>query len=86
LWLDFSLCCANWFLYVPATFNAGTIVPNGQLWAGNPAVYIRDVSEDEIAGFTKVHICSLDVAVQAVIVTVWWLSVLFLLLPVDPAH
>jgi hypothetical protein len=44
-------------------------VPNGQLWAGNPAVYIRDVSEDEIAGFTKVHICSLDVLRgQAVIV------------------
>jgi hypothetical protein len=38
----------------PTFRNAGTIVPNGQLWAGNPAVYIRDVSEDEIAGFTKV--------------------------------
>jgi carbonic anhydrase/acetyltransferase-like protein (isoleucine patch superfamily) len=33
----------------------GTAVPSGQLWAGNPAVYIRDLSEEEIAGFEKVN-------------------------------
>jgi gamma-carbonic anhydrase len=31
-----------------------TIVPSGQLWAGNPAVYIRDVKEEEIMAFEKV--------------------------------
>ena len=32
----------------------GTVVPQGQLWAGNPAVYIRDVDEEEIAAQKKV--------------------------------
>lgn len=31
-----------------------TIVPSGQLWAGNPAVYIRDVKDEEIMAFEKV--------------------------------
>jgi carbonic anhydrase/acetyltransferase-like protein (isoleucine patch superfamily) len=32
----------------------GTVVPSGQLWAGNPAVYIRDLAEEEISAFGKV--------------------------------
>ena len=32
----------------------GTVVPKGQLWAGNPAVFIRDVDEEEIAAQKKV--------------------------------
>ena len=31
-----------------------THVPSGQLWAGNPAKYVRDVTEDEVAMFKKV--------------------------------
>lgn len=27
-----------------------TVVPSGQLWAGNPAKYIRDLTEDEVSG------------------------------------
>ena len=30
-----------------------TLIPSGQLWAGNPAVYIRDVTEDEVENFEK---------------------------------
>ena len=29
----------------------GTIVPSGQLWAGNPAAYVRDLSNDEKKSF-----------------------------------
>ena len=32
----------------------GTLVPQGQLWAGNPAVYIRDIRAEEIDSFDKV--------------------------------
>ena len=31
----------------------GRVVPCGQMWAGNPARYVRDVSEDEKAAFQK---------------------------------
>lgn len=31
-----------------------TVVPSKQLWAGNPAKYIRDVSDEEVAMFAKV--------------------------------
>mmetsp|Transcript_16748 Transcript_16748/g.36272 ORF Transcript_16748/g.36272 Transcript_16748/m.36272 type:complete len:190 (-) Transcript_16748:50-619(-) len=31
----------------------GTLIPSQQLWAGNPAVYVRDVTEDEMSGFIK---------------------------------
>ena len=31
----------------------GTLVSSGQLWAGNPAIYIRDLADDEIADFEK---------------------------------
>lgn len=28
----------------------GTRIPSGQLWQGNPVQYVRDLTEDEIAG------------------------------------
>lgn len=31
-----------------------TLVPAGQLWAGNPAVYIRDLEDDEKDNIKKV--------------------------------
>ena len=30
-------------------------MPNNQLWAGNPAAYVRDVTEDETKGILKVR-------------------------------
>ena len=27
----------------------GRLVPSGQLWAGNPARYVRDLSKDEVS-------------------------------------
>lgn len=43
------------FFIITMTNNiSGTLVPEKQLWAGNPAVYIRDVTEAEQAGFIKV--------------------------------
>lgn len=38
-----------------STHDTGTIIPDKQLWAGNPAVYIRDVTDQEMAGFIKVR-------------------------------
>jgi carbonic anhydrase/acetyltransferase-like protein (isoleucine patch superfamily) len=32
-----------------------TVVPSKQLWAGNPAAYVRDVTEEEMAHFAKVR-------------------------------
>jgi hypothetical protein len=42
---DLPLCCAT-----------GTLIPDKQLWAGNPAVYVRDVTDQEMAGFVKVRV------------------------------
>jgi gamma-carbonic anhydrase len=36
-----------------AVVTAGTLVPKGQLWAGNPAKFVRDLSEEELAFFKK---------------------------------
>jgi len=35
-------------------YHVGTLIPDKQLWAGNPATYIRDVTEDEMKGLIKV--------------------------------
>ena len=37
-----------------AVVTPGTLVPSGQLWAGNPAKFIRDLSEEEIGDMEKV--------------------------------
>jgi carbonic anhydrase/acetyltransferase-like protein (isoleucine patch superfamily) len=41
-----------------------TVVPSGQLWAGNPAVYIRDLKFEEIESFEKSAMSYVDLAVQ----------------------
>lgn len=33
-----------------AMLTPGKIVPSGQLWAGRPARYVRDLSDDELEG------------------------------------
>ncbi len=30
--------------------QAGRRIPSGQLWAGNPAAYVRDLTEEDIEG------------------------------------
>ena len=37
-----------------AVVTPGTLIPSGQLWAGNPAKFIRDLSEEEIGEMEKV--------------------------------
>jgi len=32
---------------------SGTRIPSGQLWGGNPAKFVRDLTEEEIGGFQK---------------------------------
>lgn len=34
-----------------------TVVPSKQLWAGNPAKYVRDLTDEELAGVQKVSLC-----------------------------
>lgn len=34
-----------------------TVVPNRQLWAGNPAQYVRDVTDEEVEAATVVRTC-----------------------------
>jgi carbonic anhydrase/acetyltransferase-like protein (isoleucine patch superfamily) len=36
-----------------AVVGPGKRVPAGQLWAGNPAQFVRDLTEDEQEGFKK---------------------------------
>lgn len=35
---------------------SGTLIPSGQLWAGNPAKYVRDVTAAEAAGLKEVSL------------------------------
>ncbi|CAM9814540.1 unnamed protein product [Ascophyllum nodosum] len=39
-----------------ATVSPNTDVPAGQLWAGTPAVYVRDLSEDELVSITNMAV------------------------------
>lgn len=41
---------------------AGARIPSGQMWAGNPAAYVRDLTEAEIGGFQKQAMEYTDVA------------------------
>lgn len=34
--------------------SAGTLIPSGQMWGGNPAKFIRNLTEDEKANMEKV--------------------------------
>lgn len=44
----------NSMIAAGAVLLPGTFVPAGQLWAGNPAVYIRDIRAEEIHSFDQV--------------------------------
>ena len=37
-----------------AVVTSGTLIPSGQMWAGNPAKYVRDVTEAEKEGLKEV--------------------------------
>ena len=43
----------NCILAAGSVVLPGTLVPQGQFWAGNPAKYIRDVAEEEMGRFEK---------------------------------
>jgi gamma-carbonic anhydrase len=45
----------NSMIAAGAVLLPGTFVPAGQLWAGNPAVYIRDIRAEEIHSFDQVR-------------------------------
>lgn len=44
---------SNSIIAAGAVVLPNTVVPSNQLWAGNPAKYIRDVTEEEVAGLEK---------------------------------
>ena len=51
--LDGALIESNSIIAAGSVVPPGRRIPSGQLWAGNPAKYIRDLSEDEIKDVTK---------------------------------
>ncbi|OQR84644.1 hypothetical protein ACHHYP_13114 [Achlya hypogyna] len=51
--LDGALVESNSILAAGTVVPPGRRIPSGQLWAGSPAQYVRDVTEDEIADLTK---------------------------------
>jgi gamma-carbonic anhydrase len=51
--LDGALVESNSIIAAGSVVPPGRRIPSGQLWAGNPAKYIRDLSEDEIKDVTK---------------------------------
>lgn len=51
--LDGALVESNTIIAAGSVVPPGRRIPSGQLWAGNPAKYIRDISEDEMKDITK---------------------------------
>lgn len=51
--LDGALVESNTIIAAGAVVPPGRRIPSGQLWAGNPAKYVRDISDDEAADITK---------------------------------
>ena len=51
--LDGALVEKNSILAAGTVVPPGRKIPAGQLWAGNPAQYVRDVTEDEMLELTK---------------------------------
>ncbi|KAG9401514.1 hypothetical protein AC1031_009380 [Aphanomyces cochlioides] len=51
--LDGALVESNSILAAGTVVPPGRRIPSGQLWAGSPAQYVRDVSEDEVADLAK---------------------------------
>eukprot|EP00501_MAST-03F_sp_TOSAG23-6_P001453 GSMAST32.ASY1.ANO1.1510.1 assembled CDS len=50
---DGALVEKNSILSPGTVLNAGHRIPSGQLWEGNPATYVRDLTGDEIEGIEK---------------------------------
>jgi hypothetical protein len=48
----------NCIIAAGAVVLPDTVVPEGELWAGNPAVFIRKVTDEEKEGILKVRIDS----------------------------
>lgn len=51
--LDGSRVCGDAMLAAGALLTPGKCVPSGQLWAGQPARFVRDLRPDEQAGFRE---------------------------------
>ena len=51
--LDGALVESNAIVEPGAVVPPGRRIPTGQVWGGNPAVYVRDVQEDEMVGIQK---------------------------------
>lgn len=49
--LDGALIESNSILAAGTVVPPGRRIPSGQLWAGNPAKYVRDVTEEEMENF-----------------------------------
>ena len=47
--MEGSLVESNSVLAPGTVLPPGRLVPSGQLWAGNPARYVRDLSKDEVS-------------------------------------
>ena len=43
----------NCILAAGSIVQSGTLVPQGQFWAGNPAKFVREVSDEEMGKFEK---------------------------------
>ena len=41
------------YITLGAIVTGGKVIPSGQYWAGAPAVYVRDLTEKEIARITS---------------------------------
>jgi carbonic anhydrase/acetyltransferase-like protein (isoleucine patch superfamily) len=48
-----SLVESHTILEAGSVVPAGGRIPSGQVWGGNPAVYVRDLTEAEAGGFQK---------------------------------
>lgn len=51
--LDGAVIESGGMLAAGATLTPGKRIPRGELWAGAPAKKLRDLSEDEMAGFIR---------------------------------
>lgn len=51
--LDGALIESNTIIAAGSVVPPGRRVPSGQLWAGNPAKYVRDISDDEVSDIVK---------------------------------
>lgn len=51
--LDGAVIEGGGMLAAGATLTPGKRIPRGELWAGAPAKKLRDLSEDEMAGFIR---------------------------------